>query len=168
MGKHKQYARSIKTSPFDLGESGAGKQNHQTYFRVLSNTVSSRASMVGQPLERKFGVKPYTREFWKRKTLRNNNSSRFGKYMRVHFDLSHRIQGCNIDTYLLEKVRVCKQLENERSYHVFYMMFWYSQRNEREFHLKDATPEGMHYLNGGGCFKVSGRNEKNVYRTRQR
>ena len=59
---------------------------------------------------------------------------------------------------------MCKQLENERSYHVFYMMLSGAPKEmKREFHLKDATPESMHYLNGSGCFKVSGRNEKKLY-----
>ena len=148
------------------GESGAGKtETTKRILEFLSNTASSRASMAGQPIETQIlESNPILESFGNAKTLRNNNSSRFGKFMRVRFDPSHRIHGCAIDTYLLEKVRVCSQLENERGFHVFYMMLAGAPKEmKRQFHLNDATAEGMHYLNGSNCFKVSGRSEKKLY-----
>jgi myosin heavy subunit len=101
---------------------------------------------------------PLLESFGNAKTVRNNNSSRFGKYMEVNFDRSLSIKGCNITAYLLEKSRVVKQGPNERNYHIFYMLLAGATKEwKRDFHLK--PPDEFIYLNYSGCFDIEKRSE---------
>merc|ERR1712027_286443 len=65
---------------------------------------------------------PAMEAFGNAKTTRNDNSSRFGKFIRVHFGPAGKLSSGDIETYLLEKSRVIFQLEGERSYHIFYQI----------------------------------------------
>lgn len=150
------------------GESGAGKtETTKRILEFISNAATSKVTEGDSvPIETQIlESNPILESFGNSKTLRNNNSSRFGKFMKVYFDSSDQIRGCSIDTYLLEKVRVVKQLENERSYHVFYMMMSGAGTDmKKDFGLTDHTPDTMSYLNSSGCTKVSGRKEKQLYK----
>ena len=100
------------------------------------------------------------------KTLRNNNSSRFGKYMKVDLDQSFRIQGCEIINYLLEKSRVTTQSSMERNYHIFYQLV---------AGVDDAFPgftnkwgpflpfEEYNFLNQSGCIQIDGVDDKKEF-----
>ena len=72
--------------------------------------------------ERVMATNPLLEAFGNAKTLRNNNSSRFGKLIDIHVDAGMKICGASVQTYLLEKSRVVRPVEGERSYHVFYQV----------------------------------------------
>merc|ERR1719297_35438 len=108
------------------GESGAGKTEN-------TKKVISYLAAVAAP-KKKDGVKkaaledqivatnPILESYGNAKTSRNDNSSRFGKVIRIHFTQSGKLCGCDIESYLLEKSRITQQQEVERSYHIFYQL----------------------------------------------
>ena len=86
-----------------------------------------------------------------------DNSSRFGKWMKVGFDTSFKIQGCEIINYLLEKSRVVGQSTNERNYHIFYQIIAGSANDpsmKQKYKLR--APLDYNYLNQSGCLKING------------
>lgn len=138
--------KSLKQSQSIIvsGESGAGKTESTKYLlRYLCELWGSAAGPVEQrildgknkyyhynkfPLQKRklflmFVVaNPVLEAFGNAKTTRNNNSSRFGKFMEVHFDSKYQVVGGFISHYLLEKSRICVQSPEERNYHVFYLL----------------------------------------------
>jgi hypothetical protein len=96
---------------------------------------------------------PILEAFGNAKTLRNNNSSRFGKLISVHFDNHHRICGATTINYLLEKSRVAYQLQGERNFHVFYQLLAGADEQMRaDFGL--TSPDDFAYVNTSGCVEV--------------
>jgi myosin-7 len=94
------------------------------------------------------------------KTVRNNNSSRFGKFVQVLFNQNHQIIGASIVNYLLEKSRVVRQATSERNYHIFYELVNGASAEEKEkFKLKSSVKD-YKYLNQSGCFEINGVNDK--------
>jgi myosin-5 len=103
------------------GESGSGKTEStkfvlQVLTAVDDNKTGASASICSQVML----TNPVLEAFGNAKTLRNDNSSRFGKWINVHFDKKGTIAGAEIKTYLLEKARVIHQSTGERNYHIFY------------------------------------------------
>ena len=88
------------------------------YIAAVSGNRQSLEDIKNQILQ----SNPVLEAFGNAKTLRNNNSSRFGKYMEIVFDYSGNPVGGRITNYLLEKPRVVYQQKNERNYHIFYQM----------------------------------------------
>ncbi|CCJ30164.1 unnamed protein product [Pneumocystis jirovecii] len=107
------------------GESGAGKtENTKKVIQYLTAVATSQSNKHNlKNLERKILQANYILEaFGNAQTIRNNNSSRFGKFIRIEFNSKGQISGANIDWYLLEKSRVTQQNASERNYHIFYQL----------------------------------------------
>ncbi|XP_073414096.1 myosin-9 [Dendrobates tinctorius] len=107
------------------GESGAGKtENTKKVIQYLAYVASSHKSKKDQgELERQLlQANPILEAFGNAKTVKNDNSSRFGKFIRINFDVNGYIVGANIETYLLEKSRAIRQAKDERTFHIFYYL----------------------------------------------
>uniref|UniRef100_A0A3Q3NH80 Myosin, heavy chain 10, non-muscle n=1 Tax=Labrus bergylta TaxID=56723 RepID=A0A3Q3NH80_9LABR len=110
------------------GESGAGKtENTKKVIQYLAHVASSHKGRKDHnapgELERQLlQANPILESFGNAKTVKNDNSSRFGKFIRINFDVTGYIVGANIETYLLEKSRAIRQAKDERTFHVFYQL----------------------------------------------
>jgi myosin-7 len=146
------------------GESGAGKtEATKRILQFLSTMAGSTSSRVGVSVEKQIlDSNPLLESFGNAKTLRNNNSSRFGKFMEVNFDRKNNIKGCNVVAYLLEKSRVVRQTPNERNYHAFYMLLeGASKEMRREYEMKPA--DQFYYLGQSGCTTIPRRSDKEEF-----
>eukprot|EP00730_Choanoeca_flexa_P004848 TRINITY_DN11819_c4_g2_i1.p1 TRINITY_DN11819_c4_g2~~TRINITY_DN11819_c4_g2_i1.p1 ORF type:complete len:960 (+),score=384.84 TRINITY_DN11819_c4_g2_i1:74-2953(+) len=132
------------------GESGAGKTESAKLFMKHVIYLSTKVGGGGgqQGLEEKIiQLNPLLESWGNAATLRNDNSSRFGKFVQLRFNDSHQIQGALMSDYLLEKSRVVSQGEGERNFHVFYLMFAGMDADELEKY--DLVDAGEHaYING--------------------
>jgi len=96
--------------------------------------------------------------FGNAKTIRNDNSSRFGKYIDIQFNSEGVIEGAKVEQYLLEKSRIVSQNSDERNYHIFYCMLAGLNKEEKgKLQLKD--PSHYRYLTGGKCITCEGRDD---------
>ena len=107
------------------GESGAGKTENTkkviTYLAIVASSAKKSEKKV--TLEDQIvATNPILESYGNAKTSRNDNSSRFGKFIRIHFNAAGKLAGCDIVSYLLEKSRITEQQEVERSYHIFYQL----------------------------------------------
>ncbi|XP_039989596.1 unconventional myosin-Va-like [Xiphias gladius] len=119
---YKQMARDERNQSIIVsGESGAGKTVSAKYAMRYFATVSC-SSVETNIEERVLASSPIMEALGNAKTTRNDNSSRFGKYIEIGFDKKHCIIGANMRTYLLEKSRVVFQTHGERNYHIFYQL----------------------------------------------
>uniref|UniRef100_A0A3Q1H2S2 Unconventional myosin-Va n=1 Tax=Anabas testudineus TaxID=64144 RepID=A0A3Q1H2S2_ANATE len=119
---YKQMARDERNQSIIVsGESGAGKTVSAKYAMRYFATVSGSASEANVE-EKVLASNPIMEAIGNAKTTRNDNSSRFGKYIEIGFDSRYRIIGANMRTYLLEKSRVVFQADEERNYHIFYQL----------------------------------------------
>ena len=135
------------------GESGAGKT--QT-TKIIMNYISEISSKDQNNISEKIlASNPILEAFGNSKTLRNDNSSRFGKFIKILFNKNNKIIGAEIKTYLLEKIRVTNLTSDERNFHIFYMLYNGLSPNQRRKILLDDI-ENYNYLN---CSKVFKRND---------
>ncbi|XP_072011608.1 myosin-10-like isoform X9 [Engystomops pustulosus] len=110
------------------GESGAGKtENTKKVIQYLAHVASSHKgrkehTAPGELEHQLLQANPILEAFGNAKTVKNDNSSRFGKFIRINFDVAGYIVGANIETYLLEKSRAIRQAKDERTFHVFYQL----------------------------------------------
>lgn len=124
------------------GESGAGKTVSAKHaMRYLASIASSKAKLRIE--DRVLASNPIMEAIGNASTVRNDNSSRFGKYIQIFFDRHNRkILGGNMRTYLLEKSRVTKQQAGERNFHIFYQILNYAHKNPSKMsHLKLLDPD---------------------------
>jgi myosin-1 len=103
------------------GESGAGKtEAAKRLMQYIASVSGGSNSSIQEIKDMVLATNPLLESFGNAKTLRNNNSSRFGKYLEIHFNAQGEPVGANINNYLLEKTRVVGQITNERNFHIFY------------------------------------------------
>ncbi|KAK7345799.1 hypothetical protein VNO77_16410 [Canavalia gladiata] len=149
------------------GESGAGKtETTKMLMRYLAylggNNASEGRTVEQQVLE----SNPVLEAFGNAKTVRNDNSSRFGKFVEIQFDKCGHISGAAIRTYLLEKSRVCQISDPERNYHCFYLLCASPPEEKEKYKLGD--PRSFHYLNQSSCYELVGVNAAQEYLSTKR
>jgi len=128
------------------GESGAGKTESTKYIlKYLTECWGTHAGPIEQRIVQS---NPLLEAFGNAKTMRNNNSSRFGKFVEIHFDGKYQVCGGFISHYLLEKSRICTQSSEERNYHIFYRLCAGAPEQLRQS-LKLGSPDQFNYLNRG-------------------
>ena len=114
------------------GESGAGKtEAAKRIMQYIASVSGGSDSSIQQIKEMVLATNPLLESFGNAKTLRNNNSSRFGKYLELQFNAQGEPVGANITNYLLEKSRVVGQITNERNFHIFYQFAKAASSNHR-------------------------------------
>ncbi|KAK3383052.1 P-loop containing nucleoside triphosphate hydrolase protein [Lasiosphaeria ovina] len=139
------------------GESGAGKTEAAKRIMQYIANVSGGAegSDIQQIKDMVLATNPLLESFGNAKTLRNNNSSRFGKYLQIHFNAQGEPIGADIANYLLEKSRVVGQIVNERNFHIFYQFTKGASQQYREtFGIQ--KPETYIYTSRSKCLDVDG------------
>ncbi|KAM3705761.1 hypothetical protein ACB098_03G102900 [Castanea mollissima] len=141
------------------GESGAGKTETAKIAMQYLAALGGGSGIEYEILK----TNPILEAFGNAKTLRNDNSSRFGKLIEIHFSETGKISGANIQTFLLEKSRVVQCTEGERSYHIFYQLCAGAPSALREkLNLKSA--DEYNYLMQSNCYSISGVNDAEQFR----
>ena len=155
------------------GESGAGKTEcTKQCLGFLADVCSSASDFEhdddlddGKSItieQRILMANPVLEAYGNAKTLRNNNSSRFGKWIEIHFSNNGRtISGARIDNYLLEKSRLIAQSNGERNYHIFYQLCNNDTFGRHKYNL--APPAMYTYLNQSGCVDLDGMDDRKEF-----
>ncbi len=150
--------RNLSSEPMNQsivisGESGSGKtEATKSCLQFLAETAESPTKVEQKILL----ANPILEAFGNAKTVRNNNSSRFGKYIEIFFNGRNQIVGARNTQYLLEKIRVVKQNRDERNYHVFYQLLAGASAPLLDELCLDSSPMSHVYLNQSGCVSIQG------------
>ncbi|CAB1427869.1 unnamed protein product, partial [Pleuronectes platessa] len=169
----------------DFGESGAGKTESTKLLLQFLSVMSQKSG--GTPATEKttrveqaiVQSSPIMEAFGNAKTVYNNNSSRFGKFIQLHFSECGNIQGGCVIDYLLEKVtlsgkkseavactghnRVVRQNPGERNYHIFYALLAGATKEHKSLYFLEEPAESFHYLRQSGCLKDKSLNDKELF-----
>ncbi len=138
------------------GESGAGKtEAAKRIMQYIANVSGGADSSIQATKDMVLATNPLLESFGNAKTLRNNNSSRFGKYLQLQFNASGQPIGADITNYLLEKSRVVGQILNERNFHIFYQFTKGASAKYRQDYGIQG-PETYAYTKDSKCFNVDG------------
>ncbi|KAL5140293.1 Myosin-1 [Glycine soja] len=141
------------------GESGAGKTETAKIAMQYLAALGGGSGIENEILK----TNPILEAFGNGKTLRNDNSSRFGKLIEIHFSETGKISGANIQTFLLEKSRVVQCNEGERSYHIFYQLCAGAPSSLRE-KLNLLSAEDYKYLRQSNCYSITGVDDAEEFR----
>ncbi|XP_069392866.1 myosin IEb [Paralichthys olivaceus] len=144
------------------GESGAGKTVAAKYIMSYVSKVSGGGDKVQHVKDIILQSNPLLEAFGNAKTVRNNNSSRFGKYFEIQFSQGGAPDGGKISNFLLEKSRVVSQNEGERNFHIYYQLLEGASGEQRE-NLGVTTPDYYSYLNQSGTYTVEDVNDKKEF-----
>ncbi|KAM3878148.1 myosin heavy chain, fast skeletal muscle-like [Diretmus argenteus] len=140
------------------GESGAGKTVNTKrviqYFATIAVAGGKKAEHAGGKIQGSLedqiiAANPLLEAYGNAKTVRNDNSSRFGKFIRIHFGTTGKLASADIETYLLEKSRVTFQLSAERSYHIFYQLMTGHKPELLDALLITTNPYDYHMVSQG-------------------
>jgi len=153
------------------GESGAGKTENTKkvlqYYALncadpkAAKSKASQGENAGSLEEQIIQANPPLEAYGNAKTVRNNNSSRFGKFIRIHFGPTSKIAAADIETYLLEKSRITFQLEIERNYHIFYQLMSAFNTTYHDMCLLGQNPNpGDYFFIAQGVLTVAGMDDK--------
>ncbi|KAI7806420.1 myosin IEb [Triplophysa rosa] len=144
------------------GESGAGKTVGAKYIMGYISKVSGGGPKVQHVKDIILQSNPLLEAFGNAKTVRNNNSSRFGKYFEIQFSRGGEPDGGKISNFLLEKSRVVSQNQGERSFHIYYQLLQGASKEQRE-NLGVTTPDYYYYLNQSGTYTVEDVSDKKEF-----
>ncbi|KAF2099628.1 hypothetical protein NA57DRAFT_75130 [Rhizodiscina lignyota] len=146
------------------GESGAGKtEAAKRIMQYIANVSGSSSSSIQEIKDMVLATNPLLESFGNAKTLRNNNSSRFGKYLEIQFNAQGEPVGANINNYLLEKSRVVGQITNERNFHIFYQFTKAASNNHRE-NFGVQQPQSYLYTSKSKCYDVQGMDDPSDFK----
>ncbi|KAL7983477.1 hypothetical protein Chor_000353 [Crotalus horridus] len=134
------------------GESGAGKTVNTKrviqYFATVA-AIGEPGKKSGNLEDQIIQANPALEAFGNAKTLRNDNSSRFGKFIRIHFGTTGKLSSADIEIYLLEKSRVIFQQPGERDYHIFYQILSGKKAELQDMLLVSTNPYDYHICSQG-------------------
>ncbi|KAG2548274.1 hypothetical protein PVAP13_9KG157500 [Panicum virgatum] len=154
------FSDEVNQSIIISGESGAGKTETAKIAMQYLASLGGGSGIEYEILQ----TNPILEAFGNAKTLRNDNSSRFGKLIEIHFSTTGRICGAMIQTFLLEKSRVVQSAVGERSYHIFYQLCAGAPASLREkLNLKKV--DEFKYLKQSCCYSIAGVDDSQMFRT---
>merc|ERR1719457_84242 len=166
---HAMCLKAKNQSILITGESGAGKtENTKKVIQYFANIAATQAASKQDDSKKSnledqiVHTNPVLEAWGNAKTIRNNNSSRFGKFIRIHFGTSGKLSGGDIEVYLLEKSRIVYQLKAERNYHIFYQMMC-SERPDMIESLQLTTNPKDYFWISQGVTKVEGMDDKEEF-----
>uniref|UniRef100_A0A7N6A413 Myosin, heavy chain 11a, smooth muscle n=1 Tax=Anabas testudineus TaxID=64144 RepID=A0A7N6A413_ANATE len=131
------------------------------YLAVVASSHKGKKDSSGELEKQLLQANPILEAFGNAKTIKNDNSSRFGKFIRINFDVTGYIVGANIETYLLEKSRCIRQAKTERAFHMFYYMIAGAKDKLREELLLE--PFSNYRFLSAGHVQITGQQDDEMY-----